>query len=167
VPPGLYGGNLDVSLLGAGSSGYLPVQTEGGLAFIGDPYFAQGDGEVALTAFEAPLRAVLTFDVIAAEPARRLFGPLTGPLGETGDLLVPIGLDADLNEAMRHCVRSALELLEARYGLDRGRGYAYLCAAADFSVSQVVDRVKGIHGRIRKRDLARYAPREEASGEPR
>jgi len=29
---------------------YLPVQVEGALAYVGDPHFAQGDGEVALTA---------------------------------------------------------------------------------------------------------------------
>jgi len=31
---------------------------------------------------------------------------------------------------------------------------AYLSAAGDFAVSQVVDSVKGVHGRIRKADFA-------------
>lgn len=31
--------------------------------------------------------------------------------------------------------------------------YAYLSAAANFSVTQVVDRTTGVHGLIRKRDL--------------
>ncbi|MEV5838311.1 hypothetical protein [Nocardia sp. NPDC052112] len=35
------------------------------LAYVGDPHHAQGDGEVALTAFEAPLRATLRFDLIS------------------------------------------------------------------------------------------------------
>jgi acetamidase/formamidase len=30
---------------------------------------------------------------------------------------------------------------------------AYLSAATDFSVSQVVDQVKGVHAKIRKSDL--------------
>ncbi len=40
-----------------GSTLHLPVQVEGALFHTGDPHYAQGDGEVALTAFEAPLRA--------------------------------------------------------------------------------------------------------------
>jgi hypothetical protein len=43
---------------------YLPVQVAGALAYVGDPHFAQGDGEVALTALEASLRATLRFDVV-------------------------------------------------------------------------------------------------------
>ena len=46
-------GNLDINLLTAGSTLYLPVQVPGALAYVGDPHFAQGDGEVALTALEA------------------------------------------------------------------------------------------------------------------
>jgi acetamidase/formamidase len=33
--------------------------------------------------------------------------------------------------------------------------YAYLSAAADYCVSQVVDRTKGVHARIRKHHFAR------------
>ncbi|MEV5838310.1 hypothetical protein [Nocardia sp. NPDC052112] len=72
--------------------------------------------------------------------------------GETSDLIIPIGLDADLNEAMRECVRGAIELLTDA-GIDRAHAYAYLSAAGDFAVSQVVDRVCGVHGGIRKADL--------------
>ncbi|QOR71248.1 acetamidase/formamidase family protein [Ruania alkalisoli] len=149
VPPGPHGGNLDISLLTAGSTLYLPVQVPGALAYVGDPHFAQGDGEVALTAFEAPLRARLRFEVI---PAESLPHP---PMiwAETPELLVPVGLDADLDEAMRACVRSALTLLTGR-GMDTAHAYAYLSAAGDFAVSQVVDRVCGVHGKIRKADLA-------------
>jgi acetamidase/formamidase len=54
---------------------------------------------------------------------------------------------------MRCCVRQSLDLLEVRYGMDRRQAYAYLSAAADYSVSQVVDVVKGVHGAIRKSDF--------------
>ncbi|TQC48807.1 acetamidase [Rhodococcus sp. WS4] len=148
VPPGPHGGNIDVSVLGVGSTLHLPVQVEGALAYVGDPHYAQGDGEVALTAFEAPLRATLRFDVIAAEhlrAPRRLWG-------ETADLIVPIGLHADLNEAMRECVRGAVQLL-IETGMEPAYAYAYLSAAGDFAISQVVDRVVGVHGKIRKSDL--------------
>ncbi|GAB3302131.1 acetamidase/formamidase family protein [Pseudoclavibacter terrae] len=154
VPPGPHGGNIDIKLLTEGSVLYLPVQVAGALAYVGDPHFAQGDGEVALTALEASLRATLTFDLVPAADAREAFGELTGPLVRTPDYLVPTGLDPDLNVAMRNCVRASLDLLHARWGMDEHLAYAYLSAAADFDISQVVDVVCGVHARIREADFA-------------
>ena len=71
VPPGSHGGNIDINLLVEGTVLYLPVQVPGAIAYVGDPHFAQGDGEVALTALEASLRATLRFDVIAARGGAR------------------------------------------------------------------------------------------------
>ena len=38
-------------------------------------------------------------------------------------------------------------------GMDGPAAYAYLSAAADFQVSQVVDRTTGVHALIRKDDF--------------
>jgi acetamidase/formamidase len=154
VPPGSHGGNIDINLLVAGTALHLPVQVSGALAYVGDPHFAQGDGEVALTALEAALRATLRFDVIPRAEALAEFGEVTGPLVRTPEHLVPTGLDRDLNEAMRKCVRSALSLIEARWGVQEHLAYAYLSAATDFDISQVVDIVCGVHARIRESDFA-------------
>ncbi|MET0828815.1 MAG: acetamidase/formamidase family protein [Microbacterium sp.] len=154
VPPGSHGGNIDINLLVEGTALHLPVQVEGALAYVGDPHFAQGDGEVALTALEASLRATLRFDVIPRAEALAEFGEVTGPLVRTPEYLVPTGLDTDLNEAMRKCVRSALNLIEARWGMQEHLAYAYLSAATDFDISQVVDIVCGVHARIREADFA-------------
>ncbi|MFT3887507.1 MAG: acetamidase/formamidase family protein [Arachnia sp.] len=153
VPPGAHGGNIDVNLLVEGAELYLPVQVPGALAYVGDPHFAQGDGEVALTALEASLRATLRFDVVPRAEALASFGEVAGPLIRAGGHLVPTGLDPDLNEAMRACVRAALSLIRARWGLDEHLAYAYLSAATDFDISQVVDRVCGVHARIREADF--------------
>ena len=157
VPPGAHGGNIDINLLTEGSALYLPVQVEGALAYVGDPHFAQGDGEVALTALEASLRATLRFEVVPREEALAAFGEVTGPLAEARGYLVPTGLDPDLNEALRACVRAALSLIRARWGLDEHLAYAYLSAATDFDISQVVDIVCGVHARIRVSDFERIA----------
>ena len=153
VPPGPHGGNIDINLLVEGSTLYLPVQVAGALAYVGDPHFAQGDGEVALTALEASLRATVRLDVVPASEGVERFGEFTGPLAETREFLIPTGLDADLDVAAANCVRAALGLLQARYGMDRHLAYAYLSAATDFNISQVVDLVKGVHARIRKADF--------------
>ncbi len=171
VPPGSHGGNIDINLLVEGTALHLPVQVTGALAYVGDPHFAQGDGEVALTALEASLRATLRFDVIPRAQAMAEFGEVTGPLVRTPEYLVPTGLDRDLNEAMRKCVRSALNLIEARWGLQEHLAYAYLSAATDFDISQVVDIVCGVHARIRESDFVAVerargrAPRTGASAE--
>jgi acetamidase/formamidase len=154
VPPGAHGGNIDINLLVEGAVLYLPVQVEGALAYVGDPHFAQGDGEVALTALEASLRATLRFEVVPREEALAAFGELSGPLAHAGGYLVPTGLDPDLDAAMRACVRASLSLLQARWGLDEHLAYAYLSAATDFDISQVVDIVCGVHARIREADFA-------------
>ena len=153
VPPGSHGGNIDIKLLTVGATLYLPVQVAGALAYVGDPHFAQGDGEVALTALEASLRATLRFDVVPAAEARERFGELAGPLVKTREYLVPTGMHEDLGEAMRRCVRASLSLLHARYGMDEHLAYAYLSAAVDFDISQVVDIVCGVHARIREADF--------------
>lgn len=129
------------------------MQVPGALAYVGDPHFAQGDGEVSLTALEASLRATVRFDLVKRADALAEFGPLVGPLGRTSEYLLPTGLDADLDEAMRDCVRQALTLIQARWGLDEHLAYAYLSAATDFRISQVVDLVSGVHACIREADF--------------
>jgi acetamidase/formamidase len=153
TPPGLHGGNIDIALLRPGSTLYLPVQVPGGGFYVGDPHLAQGNGEIALTALEAPLRATLTVDVVPRARAADMFGGARGPIARTPDFLVPTGLDADLDEAAAKCARNAIEVLGAAFGMERELAYAYLSAAADFDISQVVDVVKGVHARIRLSDF--------------
>lgn len=150
VPPGRHGGNLDIRALGIGSTVYLPVQVPEAMFYVGDPHYSQGDGEVALTAFEAPLRATLHLDIV--RDAGRIAGGR--PYGETDEYLISIGLDPDLDEAVRESVRAALQLLKTKYGIPSHLAYAYLSAAVDVRISQVVDQVKGSHVLIRKADLA-------------
>ncbi|MBI3949686.1 MAG: acetamidase/formamidase family protein [Acidobacteria bacterium] len=153
VPPAAYGGNLDINELGAGSTLYLPIEVPGALFYTGDPHFVQGDGEVCLTALEASLRATFRLTLLkAGDPAIPGIS-LTQPFAETAEYWMAIGLDPDLDEAMNHAVRAAIKFLSEKLGMDPATAYAYLSAATDFEVSQVVDRTKGIHALIRKRDF--------------
>jgi len=130
------------------------VFVPGAGVYVGDPHFAQGDGEVALTAMEASLRLTLRLDLVPRTEALRRFGALVGPIAETTEYLVPTGMHEDLDEAVRRCVRAAIALLRARWGVDEHIAYAYLSAATDFRISQVVDLVCGAHATVRKRDFA-------------
>jgi acetamidase/formamidase len=154
IPPGTYGGNLDIRYLTQGAILYLPVQVAGAQFFIADPHFAQGNGETALTAVEGSLRTTLRLTVLKfGQPGYPSKEQLISPFAETSEYWIPIGLDPDLNEAMKAAVRNAIAYLAANQGVDRATAMAYLSAATDFEVSQVVDRTKGIHGLIRKSDF--------------
>jgi len=160
VPPGAHGGNLDIRLLGEGAKLYLPVAVPGASFYTGDPHFSQGDGEVALTAFEAPLRATLRFTVHSDAATRRLAAALGGPFAETAEHWITTGLDEDLDEAARKATRSALAFLRERHGLPGAVALAYLSAAVDLRISQVVDLVKGVHCTLPK-ELDLIDAREE------
>lgn len=161
IPPTLGGGNIDISLLGPGSTFYLPVFSEGALFFVGDPHHAMGDGEVALTAMEGSLRSTFRLTVIKKGHRGAPSVAFHYPFAETAKEWIPIGLSDpdgslgggqvnDLNVAQRRAVVNALDFLTTDLGMERTEAYAYLSAAADFVVSQVVDRTTGVHARIRK-----------------
>jgi acetamidase/formamidase len=157
VPPGAFGGNIDVKHISAGSTLYLPVQTDEALFYVGDPHFAQGNGEVALTALEAPIRATLQLTVLSGAAATKAVGALRVPVAENATHWIPTGMDPDLDVAMQNAVRNAITFLETRFGVPRAVALAYLSAAGDFEVTQVVDAVKGVHCMIKKADFAAWA----------
>jgi acetamidase/formamidase len=152
IPPTMAGGNLDIRDLTVGSTLYLPVFVPGAKFFAGDPHYVQGDGEVALTALEAPLRGTFRLTLLKAGskdiPGGR--GRLEVPFGENAEFWLAVGLNADLDEAMKQAVRESIQFLDGELGMPRAVAYAYLSAATDYVVSQVVDRTKGVHARIAK-----------------
>ncbi|MGW1797519.1 acetamidase/formamidase family protein [Streptomyces sp. NPDC001984] len=160
IPPTLGGGNIDINRLQQGATLYLPVFTEGALFYTGDPHMAMGNGEVALTAMEGSLRTTFRLTVCKQGSGEAPSVAFHYPFGETPDAWVAVGLSDpdgsqngqinDLNIAMRRAVVNALDFLEHDLGMDRAVAYAYLSAAADFEVSQVVDRTVGVHGVIEK-----------------
>lgn len=157
VPPGVFGGNMDVKDLGPGTTVYLPVFVRGANFYTGDPHMVQANGEVALTALEHSMRATFRFTLLKQGDPRipSASGSLAKPFGETRDYWIAIGLNPDLDEAMKDAVREAMRFLHEKLGMDRAVALAYMSAATDFNVSQVVDRTKGIHALIRKRDFAK------------
>lgn len=157
VPPAIHGGNMDINDLGDGSTVYYPVQVPGALFYTGDSHFAQGDGEVALTALEASARATFKFTLLKAGKDKIPGKTLSQPLGENADFWITPGLDEDLDEAMKKSTREAIGFLNREYGIDEALAYAYLSAATDFEVSQVVDKTKGIHAKIRKADFKEFS----------
>jgi acetamidase/formamidase len=99
------------------------------------------------------LEHALTFGLIPADDALARFGDVRGPFALTPEFLVPTGLDEDLDTAVVKRGRKAVALLGGVYGMAPELD-AYLSAATDFEMSQVVNLVKGAHARIRLADFA-------------
>jgi acetamidase/formamidase len=155
IPPDVFGGNIDVNEFGAGVTLYLPVFVKGAMFYTGDPHMAQGDGEVALTALEHSQRPTFKMTLLKkGDPAiPSASGTLKKLFAETDEYWIPVGLNPDLDLATQDSIREALRFLEERLGMDRAVAYAYLSAASDVQISQVVDRTKGTNILIRKSDF--------------
>ncbi len=145
-PPGAYGGNLDMARLTIGSSLYLPVFQPGALFYTGDAHAVQGDGEVNGTAVETSLAPVLQF--VVHKGAGRT---MKWPRAEDAHNYYVMGMDVDLNVAMREAVQEAVSFLEAERSLAPGDAYALASIATNFGVSETVNHVRVMYGAIPKK----------------
>lgn len=138
IPPGPFGGNVDNWRLGPGATMCYPVAIEGAGLYVGDPHFAQGDGEICGTAIEASLDAVIQVKVVKG------LG-ITTPLMQTASHWYTHGFGADLDEAMRGAAHEMLWLMQEHLGLTADDAYSLASVAIDLGVTQVVDGTLGCH----------------------
>lgn len=139
IPPGVFGGNVDNWRLGPGAAMAYPVFHEGGGLYVGDPHFAQGDGEICGTAIEASINARI--QVFAVSDIS-----VSSPVLLSGNQWISHGFGAGLDEAMRMAAEQMLWLLTTRVGLSDDDAYSLCSVAVDFGVTQVVDGTVGCHG---------------------
>lgn len=142
--PREHGGNLDNKEMRAGTSLFLPVWVEGARFSVGDGHGRQGDGEVCVNALETGLTGTFRFVL------HKGLGRLRRTFGKTPDHWVVMGLDEDLDLAMKQAVREAIDLICREADLTRGQAYQLCSLAVDFRVTQVVNGVKGVHGMINR-----------------
>ena len=156
MPPRENGGNLDVKQLTKGARLLLPVAVEGALFSTGDGHFAQGDGEVCVTAVEMGATCVVRFRVHRGEAERRrirwpifqrtdyftdprwaaperFVATMGMPVDEQG-----VNLGENLNLACRRAVLAMMDLLQER-GFTREQAYVICSVAVDLRISNIVD----------------------------
>jgi formamidase len=156
IPPRENGGNMDVKQLTRGAKLYLPVFVEGALFSTGDAHFAQGDGEVCLTAVEMGATVTVRFKLLKEGAKRRNIryprftrvGHFTEPRWAspekfTATIGLPLREDGanaseDLNVACRNALLNMIQLLQER-GWTREQAYVICSVAVDLKISQVVD----------------------------
>jgi len=154
LPPRENGGNFDVKQLTRGSKLLLPVAVEGALFSTGDGHFAQGDGEVCVTAVEMGATAVVRFRVLKGG-ARSFRAPrfshpgyftapeFAAPQRFVAAMGMPIRDDGvnegeNLTLSCRNAVLNLIDLLQER-GWSREQAYVLCSVAADLRISNVVD----------------------------
>lgn len=156
LPPRENGGNFDVKQLSKGSKLLLPVAVEGTLFSTGDGHFAQGDGEVCVTAVEMGATCVVRFRVHRGEAERRgirwprfqrtdyFVDPrFAAPQRFTATMGMPVddqGVNQgeNINLACRNAVLNMMALLQER-GYTREQAYVLCSVAVDLRISNVVD----------------------------
>jgi len=147
VQPRAHGGNLDNKELGVGATLYLPVWAPGALFSAGDGHGVQGDGEVCINALEICLTGTFSLVLHKKTGAAPL---LTYPRAETPTHFISMGLNEDLDEAMRRALREMITFICSRSNLSREQAYQFCSLAVDFHVTQSVNGEKGVHGMLRK-----------------
>ncbi|MFK4295809.1 amidase [Arthrobacter sp. GAS37] len=129
---GVHGGNMDCKDVTAGSAVILPVQNANALLYAGDLHAVQGDGECSLTAVEVEGSVVLSCHVLAGVNVKR-------PVVLSGGSVITIGDGETLDDAARLALDDMLELLQADRKWTREKTAMLMSAAADVSVSQLVN----------------------------
>jgi acetamidase/formamidase len=142
MPPGRFGGNMDVRQLTAGTTLYLPVEVDGALFSCGDAHAAQGDGEVCVTGIESPMHAVLRFELQKGRsipaPQFHVPGALT-PKTNTAGWYGTTGVGPDLFRNAQEAVRAMVDHISATYGLSPEDAYVLASLVVDLKISEIVD----------------------------
>lgn len=143
MPPGKFGGNMDIRHLTKGSTLLVPVWVEGALFSCGDAHSAQGDGEVCISAIESPMSATLRFgtrkNVRLPAPQFTTRGPLT-PGQDRKGYYATTGIAPDLMDGAKAAVGAMIDHLVRTYKLSREDAYVLCSVAVDLKISEVVDK---------------------------
>jgi len=157
LPPRENGGNFDVKQLSKGATLMLAVAVDGALFSTGDAHFAQGDGEVCVTAVEMGATCVVRFQVHRGEAERRrirwprfrrsdyfvdpqwaaprrFLATMGMPIDDQG-----VNRGEDLTLACRNAVLNMMDLLQRERGLSPEQAYVICSVAVDLRISNVVD----------------------------
>jgi len=145
-PPGIYGGNMDFNRLTVGARLYLPVHRRGAQFYTGDSHAVQGDGEINGTAIEASLTAVLQFTLHKGAGAG-----MRWPRAEDAENFYVMGMDADLDAALKQTAEETVAFLQREKGLSPADAYALASVAVNYTIGEAVDQVQMVYGAIPKR----------------
>jgi acetamidase/formamidase len=139
-PPHRGCGNIDNRHLTSGSTLWVPVHLPGALFSCGDPHAAQGDGEVCVTALEAPLSGSLRFTLHKrAISTPRFTVPRASAAIRDGGYQATMGISPDLMQGSRIAVTAMIDWLVESCGLTADDAYLLCSITGDLRIVEVVD----------------------------
>lgn len=144
LEPRDFGGNVDNKNFVAGTSMYYKAQVDGAGVYVGDSHFTQGDGELSGTAVEGSVSGKIQ---IIVHKNKKIF---KNPILDSGSHWETHGYGYTLNLAITEAALEALNFLTHRFNISRELAYSTLSAKADFHITQVSNRIVGVHCRILK-----------------
>ena len=146
IVPAEFGGNMDAPEVSPGNTLYLPVNVEGALLYLGDGHAAMGDGEVAGTAIEAPLRGRVQVNVIKGQK-------IDWPRFENDQAIMAVGIYRPLDDALRIAFTELVGWIHRDYGLSEIDSYELLSKVAKIHLDEMVDPNYVIVASIEKKYL--------------
>jgi acetamidase/formamidase len=146
VVPAEYGGNMDSPQATVGNTVYLPVNVAGALLYLGDGHAAQGEGEVAGTGIEVPLRARVQVNVIKGQK-------ISWPRFESDDAIMAVGAYRPLDDCLRIAFTELVAWIHKEYGLSELDAYELLSKVAKIHLNEMVDPNYVIVASIEKKYL--------------
>jgi amidase len=132
IVPAEFGGNMDSPEASVGNTVYFPVNVPGALLFMGDGHAAMGDGEVAGSAIEVPLRARVQVSVVKGQK-------IAWPRFENEDSIMTVGAYRPLDDALRIAFTELVGWMHRDYGLSEMDSYELLSKVAKIHLNEMVD----------------------------
>ncbi len=146
IVPEAFGGNMDSPEASVGNTVYFPVNTPGAMLFLGDGHAAMGDGEVAGTAIEVPLRSRVQVRVIKGKK-------INWPRFENDEYIMTVGAYRPLDDALRIAFTELVGWIHSDYGLSEMDAYELLSKVAQIHLNEMVDPNYVVVAKIKKRFL--------------
>lgn len=144
IPPGPFGGNMDLREMTEGTTLYLPVFIKGGLIWTGDSHAGQGNGEIDLTAIETAFQEFnITIDVIKQKP-------LAWPRIETPTAWIAVGYDKNLNKAFDILKEETIKLITELRHVSTQEAKKIMLKTWNCPIAEVVNGIQGIYCMVPK-----------------
>jgi amidase len=143
VVPAEFGGNMDSPEASVGNTVYFPVNVPGAMLFLGDGHAAMGDGEVAGTAIEVPLRSRVQVFVIKGKK-------ISWPRFENDQYIMTVGAYRPLDDALRIAFTQLVDWIHNDYGLSELDAYELLSQVAEIHLNEMVDPNYVVVAKIKK-----------------
>jgi amidase len=143
VVPEAFGGNLDSPEASMGNTAYFPVNVSGAMLFLGDGHAAMGDGEIAGTAIEVPLRSRVQVRVIKGQK-------INWPRFENDEYIMALGAYRPLDDALRIAFTELVGWIHKDYGLSEMDAYELLSQVGEIHLNEMVDPNYVVVAKIKK-----------------